>query len=199
MAGKINSEVKAMDDALSAVAGLEVDEQRRVVLWLIDKLKLSDSVSLNAGTLQVPPAPRLNAGVGGSEHKPTGTPTAKLFMAQKKPKTDAQRVTCLAYYLTHFKDTSQFKTKELTDLNRKEAAGTPFSNPTVAIDNAKRDQLLSPAGSGKKQITVRGEALVEALPDGEKVAAALAEHPVRRRKPHAGGRRKTKMKHGERK
>lgn len=46
MVGKTNSEVKAMDAAWSALSGLEPDEQRRVLHWLIDKLKLGAAVSL---------------------------------------------------------------------------------------------------------------------------------------------------------
>jgi hypothetical protein len=46
MPGKADSEVKAMETSLGALSGLEPDEQRRVLVWLIDKLKLSGSVSL---------------------------------------------------------------------------------------------------------------------------------------------------------
>lgn len=42
---------------------------------------------------------------------------------------------------------------------------------------------LSAAGKGKKQITLLGEAIVEAMPDRAKVAEAIAEHkPARKRK-----------------
>ena len=189
MVGKADSEVKAMDAAWTALSNLEPDEQRRVVLWLIDKLKLSGAVSLAPAALGGAPA-----------HQPTGGPsagtvtggglTAKQFMAQKKPKTDAERVTCLAYFLTRQRDTAQFKTKALTDLN-KEAAGATFSNAAVAVSNATRDHYLAPAGGGMKQITVRGEAVVDALPDRERVKAALLENPMRRRKPSKGKRGKS--------
>lgn len=191
MAGKVNSEVKAMDAAWNALSGLQPDEQRRVMLWLIDKLKLSEAVSLGTRTPQVPPVSHPGTSAAGSAANGGIGLTAKQFMAQKKPKTDGERVTCLAYYLTHQRRTSQFKTRDLTELNKKEAAGTPFSNPTVAVNNAMRDnQFLTPAGGGKKQITARGEALVDALPDREKVAAALAENPIRRRRPSKAKRRK---------
>lgn len=189
MPGKADPEVSAMDTALNAFSSLESDQQKRVLIWLIDKLKLSGSVSW--GT-PAPGAPTV--------HLPSGAPVApvsgagltpKQFMAQKKPKTDAERITCLAYYLTNYRQTPHFKTKELTDLNTKEAAGTTFSNAAVAVSNATRDQYLSPAGGGKKQITVRGEAVVEALPDREKVEAALQEHAARRRKPSKAKRRKS--------
>jgi hypothetical protein len=41
---------------------------------------------------------------------------------------------------------------------------------------------LAKAGGGKKQITILGEEVVEALPDREKVKAAIAEHRPKRRK-----------------
>jgi hypothetical protein len=190
MAGKADSEVKAMDAAWSALSPLEPDEQRRVLIWLIDKLKLSGSVSLGAlssGTPMTPKQPSATPTAGGSETELT----PKQFMAQKKPKTDGERITCLAFYLTNYRQTQQFKTKDLTDLNTKEAAGPRFSNAAAAANNAMRDQYLAPAGGGQKQITIRGEALVNALPDREKVAAAMQEHPARRRKPSKARRRRS--------
>jgi hypothetical protein len=187
MAGKADSEVKAMDATWNALSGLQPDEQRRVLVWLIDKLKLSESVSL--GTPGAPPVSQQgNATVGGGLGTGEGL-APKPFMAQKKPKTDAERMTCLAYFLTHNRATPQFKTRELTKLNE-DAAGSPFSNPAVAVSNAVKEQYLAPAASGKKQITVRGEALVLALPDREKVNAALEEHRVRRRRRHRNAKRR---------
>ncbi len=188
MAGKANSEVQAMDVAWSALSGLAPDEQRRVLIWLIDKLKLSGSVSLGAPAPGAPTVRQPSGAPAGSGSEAGLTP--KRFMALKKPKTDAERITCLAYFLTHHRDTAQFKTKELTDLN-KEAAGPPFSNPTVAVNNAALSGYLAPAGGGKKQITVRGEAIVAALPDREKVKTALEENPVRRRRRAKPKRRKS--------
>jgi hypothetical protein len=182
MAGKADSEVGAMNTALSALSGLETDEKRRILVWLIDKLKMSGSVSLGnpvpaPGTPIVPSPPASPAGnVSGTESTP------KQFMASKKPKSDAERITCLAYFLTHQRGTAQFKTKDLTALNT-EAAGSPFSNAAVAVNNAALSNYLAAAGGGAKQITARGEALVEALPDREKVTAALEENPARKRKP----------------
>ena len=187
MAGKRDSEVKAMDLALGALSGLEPDEQKRILVWLIDKLKLSGSVSLGVPAAGSSPAPQLGGAPIGSG--PGSGLTPKQFMAQKKPKTDAERMTCLAYFMTHQRGTTQFKTKELTDLN-KEAAGTPFSNAGVAVNNAALIHYMTAAGGGAKQITVRGEAVVEALPDREKVKAALEENPARRRKPSKAKRGK---------
>ncbi len=89
-------------------------------------------------------------------------------------------MTCLGYYLTHYKKTAQFKAKSLVALNS-EAAQPPFSNASVAVDNASKSQYLTQAGGGDKQITARGEALVEALPDRGAVKSALEANPLVRR------------------
>jgi hypothetical protein len=176
MMAKPNPEVVAMDAALKALSDLEAAEQKRVLAWLIEKLNLSGPLSLGG---QPPPT---STQLGAPQATGTaGALTPKQFMAQKKAKTDAERITCLAYYITHHRKIDKFKTKALTDLN-KEAAGTAFSNPAVAVNNAARDSYFAPAGGGLKQITTRGEALVEALPDREKVKVALQEQPARKRK-----------------
>jgi len=102
----------------------------------------------------------------------------KSFMAMKKPISDVERITCLAFYLSHFRKVSQYKTRELTDLNV-EASQPRFSNASVAARNAVQQQYLSLAGRGKKQITTRGEAVVDALPDRERVKRALEENVFR--------------------
>lgn len=109
----------------------------------------------------------------------------KTFMATKKPLSDVERITCLAYYLSHYRGVTQFKTRELTDLNT-EASQPRFSNSAVAARNAVQQQYLSLAGGGRKQITTRGEAVINVLPDRDKVKKALEENILR------GNRRRSK-------
>jgi hypothetical protein len=119
----------------------------------------------------------------------TDASTPKAFMTSKRPKTDMEKVTCLAYYLSHFRQVAAFKTRELTELNI-EAAQQKLTNPSATARNAVSDGYLSLAGSGRKQITSRGEALVEALPDRDKVQEALVAHPIRKaRRKRSSGRK----------
>lgn len=185
--GKGDTEVKAMDASWSAISDLEPEAQRRVLTWLIDKSKLAQTISL-PGLSGGGPNTASAAGAGAAGTSTSGL-TPKQFMAQKKASTDAERITCLAYFMTHHRDTQQFKTKDLTILNT-QAAGLKFSNPAVAVNNASLSGYLAAAGGGAKQITARGEALVEALPDRERVKAAMEENPVRRRKVSRGKRGK---------
>lgn len=109
-------------------------------------------------------------------------PNPKDFMTQKQPKADVARIACLAYYLTHYRKIPKFKTQDLERLNS-EARQTKIPNASVAADNATKGkaQYLTQAGGGFKQITARGEALVEALPDRERAKKALEKYPLARR------------------
>jgi hypothetical protein len=144
-------------------------------------------VSLVLGGPVAQQSPAAHAGAGfmpaGSSGDHGGSP--KNFMARKRPATDIERATCLAYFLTNERNTPAFKTKELTELNL-EAAQPRFSNLSATARNAVSDGYLAPAGGGQKQITAKGDAFVLALPDREKVKAALEALPKgKRRKPAA--------------
>jgi hypothetical protein len=108
------------------------------------------------------------------------TISPKQFMFQKQPKTDIEKVICLAYYLTHYRDTPHFKTLDISKLNT-EAAQIKFSNPAVAVDNATKAHLLVPATKGNKQISSLGEQFVLVLPDRDRAREVLSQHRPRKR------------------
>ena len=92
-------------------------------------------------------------------------PTPKEFMLQKKPNTNIERVACLAYYLTHHRDTPEFNTIDINKLNT-EAAQAKLSNPSNAVKHAVSAGYLAAATKkGMKQLSGPGEQYVEALPD----------------------------------
>ena len=117
-------------------------------------------------------------------NKPT---TAKQFLLEKEPRTDVERVACLAYYLTHYADTPHFKTLDLSRLNT-EAAQPKFSNPAFAVENASKMGYLVPAIKGTKQLSGAGERFVQALPDREAAKAAMNSIKSRMRKRSSGKR-----------
>jgi len=115
----------------------------------------------------------------------------KQFMLEKQPRTDVERLACLAYYLTHYRDTPQFKTIDLSKLNT-EAAQRKFSNATVTAKNAARIRYFVPASKkGHRQLSADGEQIIAALPDRE-VSAAIRKRMSRRRTTKRSSRRKTK-------
>lgn len=103
----------------------------------------------------------------------------KQFLFEKRPQTDIERVTCLAFYITHYRDTPHFKTLDLSKLNT-EAAQIKLSNPNAAVDNATQSGMLAQSGQGQKQISAIGELYVQALPDRAAAKEAIAKARLRR-------------------
>jgi hypothetical protein len=111
--------------------------------------------------------------------------TPKQFIAQKRPKTQYERIACPGYYLTNGRGTAQFVTDDLTALNT-EAAQPPILNaPKIVNDTAQKYRYLTGAGDRNKQMTVLGEDIVAALPDREAVKAVIASNRSNKRKKRA--------------
>ena len=91
-----------------------------------------------------------------------------------------EKIACLAYYLTHYRDTPHFKTLDLSKLNT-EAAQIKLSNPAVSVENATKQVYLVPATKGNKQLSSLGEQFVLALPDRDKARDVMANARPRRR------------------
>lgn len=108
----------------------------------------------------------------------------KEFLRQKQPRTDMERVACLAYYLTHYRDTPHFKTLDISKLNT-EAAQTKFANAANSVNNAASHGYLTASTKGNKQLTLAGESFVDALPDREAAREAMANARPRRRRRQA--------------
>jgi len=98
--------------------------------------------------------------------------SSKNFLLDKDPRSDVARVACLAYYLTHYRDTPHFKTLDISALNT-EAAQPKFSNASVAVDNATKAGLLVQATKGNKQISAAGERYVQLLPDQDAAKSSI--------------------------
>ena len=109
-------------------------------------------------------------------------------MLNKAPKTDIERVACLAYYLGHHRGTPHFKTREITSLNT-ESAHRALSNTAYAIDNATKAGLLVPSVKGSKQISALGEQFVEALPDRDAASEILQR--IRHKRGSGSSKRET--------
>jgi hypothetical protein len=185
-----SAELSALGVVLGALEPLDEDERKFVVRTVLDRLGIGGDVVGRAGK-------QGNAGGGSGLDRGTGDANLadvkpKDFLKDKQPITDVQRVACLAYYLTHARETPHFKTLDLTKLNT-DAAGQKFSNTAVAVRNAtSQSGFLAPAGSGRKQITGLGEDVVRGLPDQESVRTILtaAKEGRRRRSSKKDGKKK---------
>jgi restriction endonuclease Mrr len=181
--GKDNSRavVETLNDIIQKLSRLEDVERRRIMNSVATFFDDDSSPSkVHSGKME-----SIETSSADTQPRPTRplfsedrVPTAKDFLFAKQPKTDVERIACLAFYLTHFRDMPFFKTLDLGKLNT-EAAQVKFSNTAYATDNATKAGYLAPASRGLKQITAWGEQFVAALPDRE--AAMKIVEQVRKR------------------
>lgn len=176
----LRPDVAALGIVLDALD--QLDDQQRV--WVLQtaasRLSLKiDRSALDARSTREDADAKIKPGDAADQS--SGEMSAKGFIRSKNPQSDVQRITCLAYYLTKFRNTRYFKTKDLSELNA-QADCPKLSNPTVAVNNARKEKYLTPAGEGNKQLTNQGEDLVEALPDQEKVRSLKSKTRVRKKR-----------------
>ncbi len=174
---KLAAEVEALSDVLTALDNLMSDDEKR---WVLETA--ANRIGLAS---PVPVAKRQGGGGAGGSAAVGHDSKPKDFVWAKNPKNDVQRVACLAFYLTHARDTAQFKASDLRALNT-EAAGPSMNMPRAANNATNQNRYLAAAGGGKKQITALGEDVVNALPDQEVVKAAEEDGCKPRRRKRKG-------------
>jgi hypothetical protein len=176
--------VQALSEVLAILEELDPEQRSRVITTLItffDHGKAARHLFQDdpSQVVDISRIRQLNATpIPFSESRDT---TPKEFILQKKPKSDVERVACLAYYLTHYRNTPHFKNADITTLNT-EAAQPRLSNPSMSISNAVRGGYLAQAPQGDRQISGQGEQFVLALPDREAAKASFSSRPPRPRK-----------------
>lgn len=172
------NDLEILNQILAAFRNLEADSQERMLNTVATFLGLNSRHSLSMS-----PGP-VNHTVAASSQESLFSEdrsiSPKQFMFEKQPKTDVEKVACLAYYLTHYRGVQHFKTLDISKLNT-EAAQVKFANAAVAVDNAAKRGYLAPASKGSKQLTALAEQYVLALPDRER-ARTIAESARPRRK-----------------
>ena len=177
---KFGKELQAIQNILDALEPLDESQRQFVLRTVADRLGLPAPGGTGSGA-----AAGTGAGGGAGSGASGGAAAAgeglspAKFMALKKPASDIERITCLAYLLKR-SGTSIFVTRDLSKMNTT-AAGGEFSNASFAANNALKAHLLAKAGGKNKQLTMLGELVVEALPDREAVKKVIEEHKPKRK------------------
>ncbi|MBU2621824.1 MAG: hypothetical protein KKD92_05855 [Proteobacteria bacterium] len=176
-----NSDLEVLTLIISSLKKLSKDDQLRTLQSVATFLNISlqgTALIMNSGptssTLAVD-----SPSLGASSFSEDRSISPKDFIRDKAPRSDVDRVACLAYYLTHYKDTPHFKTLDISTLNT-EAAQPKFSNASVAVENAVKAGILVQATKGNKQISAAGERYVQYLPD--QAAAKASIQGIRQKK-----------------
>ncbi len=152
---------------ISALSGLNDEDRIRIIQTVLTfyKLSLGSSATKPRGSI-----PTVNQDLSYSAESSV---SAKEFLVEKQPRTDVERMACLAYYLTHYRSHPHFKTLDLNKLNT-EAAQPKFSNAPYAAQNAVKMGYLALAEKGNRQLSAAGEQFVRALPDRDAAKQAMA-------------------------
>ena len=178
-----DNNLEALTTIVNVLKGLDKEIQSRTLQAVITYLDIS-MPSLNLFSFPGPSKDKPNETKLSPQKDDFFTEnrsmSAKEFLRDKSPKTDIERIVCLAYYLTHYREMPHFKTIDLSTLNT-EAAQPKLSNPTVAMNNASLSGLLVQAGKGFKQISAVGELFVQALPDRNAAKEALSSVKTKKR------------------
>jgi hypothetical protein len=168
-------EIKVLGEVLALLNGLDVAARERLLHTASAYFGISRRSDRPTSSPQ-----RGDMGSPATSFSEDRSISAKDFVMQKQPRTDVERVACLAFYLTHYRGSRFFKTLDISKLNT-DAAQVKFANPAYAVANAEKAGLLVPAQRGQKQLSGVGEQFVLALPDREAAKAALANLRKRRK------------------
>jgi hypothetical protein len=162
------SETDAMKDLEQALDRIDENARRRVLGWAFSKYGLGAP----GGTITPVSSPVLTQASQSRD--------IKVFTNGKKPGNGYERVACLAYFLEKIDKMEKIKTADITKANT-DARLSKLTNTAVYVSDAIRKYgYLTPIGHGVVGLSARGEAMVDALPDREKVKEALESNPFRR-------------------
>lgn len=171
---KLISEHDALQKIDSLTEPLTEEERLRVFNFIISKYKINLSgINTQGGAGGGSPG-GFGDGAHG-QHK-----NIKDFVVEKKPEGFYEKIACVGYYLEKYGNLDGFKTSDIVK-GFTESKQTKLPHSSAYVDNAatKYGFLIS-SGKGRRSLSARGEAVVNALPDRGKVTQALADHPFKR-------------------
>lgn len=173
-----NREFDAFSKIIASIALFDKPTQAHILQSVANFLKLEFAVPALAPAQGQTPV-RSPAGTTKLPFSQTEDMAPKDFLILKDPKTNVERVACLAYYLTRYRDIKHFRTLDLSKINT-EAAQPKFANAAYTLTNAVRSGLIVPAPGGLRQLGSLGEQFVDALPDRDAAQAILRNRRGRR-------------------
>jgi len=183
------NEFKALQEVITALQPLCQEARERILGSVATFLGVSakpqhsaQAPAHSSGPVPVSGAPSYSADTALSP---------KEFLLEKQPRTDVERIACLAFYATHYQDLPHFKTLDLSKLNTS-AAQPKFSNAANAANNAVKAGYLVASTKGHRQLSAAGEQFVLALPDRGAAKDAMASARPRRRPKKKSRRRPNK-------
>jgi hypothetical protein len=172
MAAKL-SEIEVLKVVDESLGHLSEEERQRIFSFISSKYSLTPTNNTNHGSFN-----GQNSNIGAGQPI---TLDVKQFLASKKPSGFYEQIACLGYFIEKVQGQESFNTKAITETNTA-ARATKIPNPSLYLgDVVSKYGYMTAIGGGKKAMTARGEALVEALPDRDAVKTALENNPIKRK------------------
>jgi hypothetical protein len=168
-------DVKVLTEILTAFKKVEPEKQARLLQTVSTFLGIDLPGKVSSSPSHQPTSSPISRGSFSADR----SISPKDFVLDKQPRTDVERVACIAYYLTHYRNTPHFETLDISKINT-EAAQTKLSNAANAVGNAVQGGYLVAAPHGKRQISAGGERFVQALPDRDLARKAMESVRPRR-------------------
>lgn len=172
------AEFEVLQQVISALRRVDQQAQRRI----LDSAAIFLGIQRKAAVFGLPDLQTTkehSSRNSGPRYSEDTAMSPKAFLLEKEPRSDVERIACLAYYLTHYRATPHFKTLDLSVLNM-EAAQPKFSNTAYSANNAVKLGYLVASTKGQRQLSALGERFVQALPD--RGAAKDVLNSLRRRR-----------------
>src|SRR4051812_39926413 len=142
-----NPEFEALNRIIGALQPLDDEARRRIIDSAVTFLGIRGQFS--SGSRHSAPSSSVSeTSVANPPFSENTQMSSKEFLLEKQPRTDVERIACLAYYLTHYRGTPHFKTIDLSLLNT-EAAQPKFANAANSANNAVKMGYLVPSTKGQ--------------------------------------------------
>jgi len=174
-----NDELGVFQTIINELSSFEKETQIRLLKTILTFLKL-EAEDIFGEHFQSHRSLGFNIPQEDSSESEIMEMSPKEFMLEKDPRNNIERIACLAYYLSHYRNSPHFKTLEVSKLNT-EAAQPKFTNAVVHAKNAVKRGLLVSAEGKSRQLSAIGEQFVEALPDREAAQRILKRLSTQRR------------------
>ena len=167
-----HNEIDVLQRIIEELSALDDEAKKRMINTVSIFFKINIGTT-NSGLQVIKRTPSDNKNLHGkkdfSQHFGI---SPKEFMYEKNPRTNTDRMACLGFYLTHYRDMPYFKTLDLSKLST-EAAQQKFTNATQATNDTAKAGIFVIATKGRKQLSAMGEQYVQILPDKEEAKKIL--------------------------
>ena len=188
-------DLEAVRSVVDALKGFPTEEQRRILRWAQEKLGLSPAVpsataqQILMSARSTPSLPEASTGRGRD---------IKTFVELKRPASDVQFATVVAYYFAFEAPEGEKKTEisavDLQDAARLSARARP-TRPINTLHNASKQGYLDKGGArGSFKINTVGENLVAMAMPGVDAASRPARKASGQRGRRVGSRKSAKQR-----